>query len=564
MASDQTSQNRISQEEISQTKARLGILIFGLLYLTFFYLFIEPTPSQVFWLVLGYAIFSAFWLVYISKDRSAPTWRRILGLLGDLGLTTYVLYILGETGSFFYPLYLRIIVAYGVRFGPRFLLASTVLGAFLFGNVLLFSPYWHENLIAGLGLWAGIIILPLLYLSLIRRVQKTNTQLQAALKEAEVAMRAKSAFLANMSHELRTPMHGVIGTAELMQTTPLNDTQKDYMTLIGTSAKSLLTIINDILDFSQLEAGKLKLHQDPLDIHRLIKEVMHIFKPQSKSKGLRLTWSIDEHLPAYLLGDEIRIRQVLFNLVGNAVKYTLKGSIHVQVRLIEVKEEVVFFTVEVQDTGIGIPKANLKDIFGEFERVDKHREHRFSGTGLGLPISQNLVKMMGGIIEAQSEVGIGSTFIAKFKLRVTMQKPSEVMLPSDSNLKTYPLQALVVEDNHVNQIITKAFLQKLGVSGEVAQNGFEAQSWYQKQPFDLILMDYQLPGMSGTDITRWIRDQEQNQVGKRIPIIALTANVSPQDKQACLEAGMDDYLTKPLTFEALQNVMANLEQAGRI
>lgn len=558
---DSTTQAQISTEETSQAKARAIVMSLGSIYLLIAHLFLKPAPSLAFWVIWGYMVFSWVWLFIVSKDNNAPLWRRIVVLLGDLGINTFVLFLFGDIGFFTYPMYLWIVVGYGVRYGQRFLLAAMVIGAFLFGMTLLWSGFWQQQFFIGLGMWSGLIILPLVYLSLIRRLHATNRSLGEAFENSQVAIKAKSAFMANMSHELRTPMHGVIGTAELMQMTELDNTQREYMELIQSSAKSLLTIINDLLDFSQMEAGKLRLLHEPLDLRDLIKKTYRLFESQTKAKKLEFYWEADPEIPKFLMGDDIRIHQILFNLVGNAVKYTLRGYIWIKAQLVEQDGDKVVIDIRIEDSGIGIPKSSIQEIFEEFERVGKHRERRFAGTGLGLPISQNLAQLMGGSITAESELGHGSIFTVRLQLQESAKGPqSSLQKPGDA-VKTYPLHALVVEDTHVNQVITKAFLKRLGITSEIAQNGFEAQKRSQAADFDLILMDFQLPGMNGDALARWIRDHETTE--EQIPIIALTANVSPQDREICLEAGMDHFLEKPLTFEALQGVMVALENADR-
>ncbi|MFN8587073.1 MAG: ATP-binding protein [Candidatus Eisenbacteria bacterium] len=370
------------------------------------------------------------------------------------------------------------------------------------------------------------------------------------------ASRAKSEFLATMSHEIRTPMNGVSGMASLLLDTPLTAEQKEFAGTIKSSADSLLAIINDILDFSKIEAGKMTLEPVAFDFRRACADIVDLLAGKAREKGVALELDYAPGVPQRVVGDPVRLRQVVLNLAGNAVKFTAKGHVRVRVTHAGGTGDTAWLKVEIEDTGIGIPPEAQATIFEKFTQADGSTTRKFGGTGLGLSISRQLVALMGGDLALKSEPGKGSTFGFTVSLLVA---PAGA-LESDSSVPALPREklgrhVLLVEDNEVNQRVAKHLLHKLGCTLEVAGNGVLAlERLAAPHEFDLVLMDCQMPEMDGFEATRRYREREQG--ADRLPIIAMTANAMQGDRERCMEAGMDDYLTKPVQPSELARALA--------
>jgi len=386
--------------------------------------------------------------------------------------------------------------------------------------------------------------------------KEAERQILHARDEAIKASKMKSAFVSNMSHEIRTPLNGILGFAEILGFSPLKEEEKQYVQIIKSSGKHLLQLINMVLDFSKIEAGHVNLTEETFRLQEALQEVHEFLYLKCQEKSLRLELLLDPALPLKIISDPIRLKQVLLNLAQNAVKFTEQGEVQIGAKLLEPlrPERSALIHFFVRDTGIGIAPENLERIFQSFTQVDSDLSRQYEGSGLGLAIADRIIGMMGGKIQVESLPGRGSLFSFDLEIKIPQSleedRPFQTRMLSDQE-KSESL-ILMAEDNEINQVALKTMLIHAGFRPILVDNGPAAISAAAEQDFDIILMDIHMPGMDGLRATERIRSQAQSK-GKRQPvIIAVTADAFEEDRIRCLEAGMDDYMAKPVTFDGLK------------
>ena len=502
-------------------------------------------------------IYQAFFIYFFGLSfafaghilwRPGRIWRPYLSILFDITTTTIAVRLTGPVHSLLFPLYLWIIITNGVRFGSRPMVVAAAMAIVMYNGQLMAQGLWLPNLLDAFIYVLFLTIFPLYFIHMIRALHQ-------ARQEAESASRAKSDFLANMTHELRTPLVGVTALSSLLATTPLNREQQGYVTTLQSSARLLTHLIDDLLDLSRIEAGKLELRNKPFVPAQAIEEVVQMMSGLAEEKGIKLHHELDPGL-IEVVGDEVRFKQVLLNLVGNAVKFTTAGEVLVRAERLSRQEGTLRMRLKVEDTGIGMSPDQLSRVFDRFHQGDNSAARAYQGAGLGTTIAKLLVETMGGTIGVASEVGKGTRFWFELVLPVATgsSKTAVQLVPPSLTAGELSGPILLVEDNAINSMAIATILRKSGYRVDVAEDGVQALAAQAITRYALVFLDMQLPGMDGPAVARLWREREQ---GRPTTIIALTANASTEDRDACLSAGMDDFLSKPVETLRLLEVAAH-------
>jgi two-component system sensor histidine kinase RpfC len=678
-----------SDSEHEQIMVRVVFVLAVLLYIYAASISVEaPAPGSLAALLgvgAGMCIAWAF-LIHILLFPGVSTARRLLAMQADLWSLTLILIAGGELIAVWYPAYLWVTFGNGFRYGNRFLLVSALTSVAGFAMVVTASPFWNSNLHLASGLLAGLILLPAYVATLIRKLTE-------AKRQAEEASRAKSRFLANMSHEIRTPLNGIIGMADLLRAMSLQTEQQDMVRTIAASGRTLLGLINDLLDFSKIEAGKITSEETEFDLHLELATARTILIPQANAKRLPIRLRIDPNLPFAFRGDVVHLRQILINLVSNAVKFTEAGEVRISAQDAGEDHGRRIVRIEVQDTGIGIPADAQQRIFESFTQADETTTRRFGGTGLGLAIAKQLTELLGGRMDVESEVGRGSCFwftlplspaplpqsagaAASRKLAIFSaaadridavraavhangiervfiaaergriegwlaaagaatvlvdaaasdrledlacglqmagnRAPALILFGSPAEIEACdagahlaalplpiqpqclanalhaaaaedlsnepqgqndmplastaaqphaPLRILIAEDNRTNRKVVGKILERAGHSVHLVEDGEQALDAMEAERFDLVLMDVNMPNMSGLEVAKFYRFAHLGE--PHLPIVALTADATPESRERCAEAGMDAHITKPVDAARLLDLIERLVPAER-
>ncbi|MFT3857553.1 MAG: response regulator [Aquabacterium sp.] len=484
-------------------------------------------------------LWGATWWALVPAERLDLTAVMLTAILGVAALSAFILHAdVRALALHLLPMLLPNVVYSLTRHDALGLFGAVSLA--IFGGFLLLEA--HR---------AQARLLEMLTLRFLH--EKVLQEREAALALAQHHSEAKSRFLASMSHEMRTPLHGILGLTRLLHDDEIRPVAQRRLELIDSAGSHLLTVINDVLDVTKIEAGHVHVEHQPFDLALLVDEVAGVSTVTANRKGLPL--HVHTELPAScpVVGDAMRVRQVLHNLLGNAIKFTEQGSVTLRVERVDAS--LVRFVVE--DTGIGIPEAEQAHIFDAFHQVDNALDKRHGGTGLGLTISRQLCRAMGGDLGCRSQRGLGSSFECVLALPGTDELPVQAANEAIDEAMQRPLSGLVllVEDNPINAMVAEAALRQIGMQVHVTDDGYKALEWLRGRRPEVILMDCQMPEMDGFEAARRIREQEMQHGVQRVPMIALTANVFPADRLRCLSAGMDDYLGKPFRREELQRLL---------
>lgn len=496
--------------------------------------------------------------------------RRLVGMFCDYSAIGGLMYLLGSAGAPLYVVLMWVTIGNGLRFGSVYLYVAIVVAFVSMGLVAAFSEYWINNRSLALGLLLGIVAIPLYLSSLLDALTR-------ATEDAKRASEAKSRFLANMSHEFRTPLNGIVGMAELLATTRLTAEQRESAEVIQTSARSLQLLVEDVLDISAIEAGKLKRNEVEFGIEEAVKSVQTMLLPSASEKGLVLNLVVSDRIPKRAFGDVAHLRQILVNLVSNAIKFTDSGSVSLDVSVVEDDEHSARIKFAVVDTGIGIAREAQNRIFGAFEQVDVGHGRRFGGTGLGTTIAKSLTELLGGQIGLESTEGAGSTFWVEIPFALVQAETalgdvdsgalSENVISLDDpflrhRVKIRSMRILIADDQPANLMVLQRLLEKAGYHPSLVVSGEDVLGAITSEPFDLVIVDLHMPGLGGIEVMKQARFMQAGQ--QRTPFIVLTADATSETVENCMRAGAFGFLSKPISIVQLLESISQIENSNNL
>jgi two-component system sensor histidine kinase RpfC len=542
--------------ELEQSLLRVAIGGAVMLYLFWYALrdgVIERAELAVLCVSVAFFVFGVIVTAVIVVHKGTSVVRRYVAMVADNAVTTYCLYQMGEGGAVVIGVYLFITFGNGFRYGRRYLYVCQALGIAGFGCVLAFSEFWSQHIAIGIGFLIGLVVLPVYVGVLAERIR-------VAMQRADEASRAKGRFVANVSHEMRTPLNGVIAMADVLRETDLNDSQREIVETMTTSAQVLLAQIEDVLDLSKIEAGRLKADLRPFELGRLLSSTVKVIVPQARYKGLLVRTDIAENAAGWFVGDPLHLRQVLLNLLSNAVKFTEKGEVCVRASASEGSApDTAKVRIEVQDTGIGIPAEKQEAVFEPFTQADDSITRVYGGTGLGTTIARQLVQLMGGRIGVVSTVDLGSLFWIEIELPRAQPQgldlastfaPPVGAAPPAALANVHKLRGariLVAEDNATNRRVTQLILESRGHIVTIVDNGEKALDALERGGFALALFDLSMPVVSGLEALKLYRFSTPNP----IPVLIVSAHVTTEVMVECQRAGAAEFVAKPVRASSL-------------
>jgi two-component system sensor histidine kinase RpfC len=553
-------------DEYQQAVARLVLMSLTIVIILFSYQNIQPS---IYAAMAGYGLITIGLLTH-TRIKSTPSQKRqLFGIVLDVCATSHAMYLTNDVGAVFIGVYLWLVIGYGLRYGRTMLIVTYIASLIGFISASVLSNHWQLNLVAFYGLLFTLISVPLYAIILLNK-------LKDATIKAESANKAKSQFLSHMSHEIRTPLNGIVGACSLLANTPISKDQKKLFDVVHSSSELLVQLVNDVLDISQIESGKIVSKLDNFNLQHLIESALNLFSSQAQAKNILLSYDIANDTPLMLRGELLHIKQVLVNLIGNAVKFTESGSVNVTVKVTKQTEGQASILFEVVDTGIGIEEGAIKTIFESFTQANNSIKNKFGGTGLGTTISKNLIAFMGGNLNVESKLGVGSKFWFELALDKTsanemgyqiepnlvnvQTSSSEIIVLSDfkkpakKQIKSY--RVLVADDNEINSMIITQILLQENHQVDVVKNGELALDKLRDTDYDLMILDGNMPIMGGMEV---IQIYQALNIGQpQVPAIILSADATTETIESFKELGIGAYLTKPIQVNLLIQTIEDL------
>lgn len=510
-------------------------------------------------------LFSVYLVLFLAIFTSVlyrPEWvaRQYVSLVVDITATSFAMFLTGHVTSPFFILYFWVFLSYGTRYGKGHLITASIISTIAYMVTVEAMHGWEEYGFEVSFVWLSLILLPLYQLSLLRRLREAKEIAELSRQKAEASNQAKSSFLANISHEIRTPLNGLMAMGQLLLATKLDTKQREFTENLVLSGRALTTVINEVLDFSKIEAGVLEIKPFDFSLRPLLDEVMQLLSFSAKAKSLRLEYRCAQEIPDHLHGDASRLRQVLINIIGNALRFTEEGEVVVCVDRVADRSDALWLRFSIIDTGIGIQPEQMAKLFKRFTQLDDTPARSYGGTGLGLSISKHLVEAMGGCIDVKSEYGRGSTFW--FELPFLYAVECDTITAGEGDISTLQgLHVLLVDDDAINRLAGEHMLKQAGCKVTLANDGKEALNLLRQMPVDLVLMDIHMPNLDGIEATRRIRESRNDIVG-HLPIIGLTASVMKNELHRYLDVGMDDVVAKPVEIATLLRTIQSVINSG--